>query len=53
MVADNSIVLDKEARGIVARGDPRRLRDESVIPFVHNFFTRSSPSASAAAARER
>jgi phospholipid/cholesterol/gamma-HCH transport system ATP-binding protein len=53
LVADNCIVLDKEARGIVARGDPRRLRDESVIPFVHNFFTRSSPSASAAAARER
>jgi phospholipid/cholesterol/gamma-HCH transport system ATP-binding protein len=44
LVADNCIVLDKEARGIVARGDPRRLRDESTIPFVHNFFTRSSPS---------
>ena len=51
LVADNCIVLDKEAKGIVARGDPRRLRDESAIPFVHNFFTRSSPSASAA--RER
>ena len=31
----------------MARGDPRRLRDESAIPFVHNFFTRSSPGASA------
>src|SRR4249919_2007255 len=51
LVADNCIVLDKEAKGIVARGDPRRLRDASAIPFVHNFFTRSSPSASAA--RER
>ena len=51
LVADNCIVLDKEAKGIVARGDPRRLRDESVIPFVHNFFTRSSPSASAARGR--
>ncbi len=51
LVADNCIVLDKEARGIVARGDPRRLRDQSSIPFVHDFFTRSSPSASAA--RER
>jgi phospholipid/cholesterol/gamma-HCH transport system ATP-binding protein len=47
LVADNCIVLDKEAKGIVARGDPRQLRDESEIPFVHHFFTRSSPGASA------
>jgi phospholipid/cholesterol/gamma-HCH transport system ATP-binding protein len=47
LVADNCIVLDKTAKGIVARGDPRRLRDESNIPFVHDFFTRSSPSVSA------
>jgi phospholipid/cholesterol/gamma-HCH transport system ATP-binding protein len=51
LVADNCIVLDKEAKGIVARGDPRRLRDESEIPFVHNFFTRSSPSAAATEGR--
>ena len=43
LVADSCIVLDKTAKGIVARGDPRALRDESEIPFVHNFFTRSSP----------
>jgi phospholipid/cholesterol/gamma-HCH transport system ATP-binding protein len=42
LVADNCIVLDKVAKGIVARGDPRTLRDESEIPFVHAFFTRSS-----------
>jgi phospholipid/cholesterol/gamma-HCH transport system ATP-binding protein len=47
LVADDCIVLDKASRGIVARGDPRKLRDESEIPFVHNFFTRSSPGASA------
>ena len=47
LVADNCIVLDKAAKGIVARGDPRRLRDESQIPFVHDFFTRSPPSVSA------
>src|SRR6187431_2132381 len=47
LVADNCIVLDKAAKGIVARGDPRRLRDESDIPFVHDFFTRSPPSVSA------
>ena len=46
LVADNCIVLDTEAKGIVASGDPRRLRDESGIPFVRNFFTRSSPGAS-------
>src|SRR6187431_1806033 len=51
LVANSCIVLDKTAKGIVAMGDPRTLRDESAIPFVHNFFTRSSPSASAA--RER
>ena len=38
LVADDCIVLDKAAKGIVARGDPRKLRDESEIPFVHNFL---------------
>jgi len=47
LVADRCIVLDKAAKGIVARGNPRELRDASEIPFVHNFFTRSSPGASA------
>lgn len=47
LVAAQCIVLDKAAKGIVARGDPRKLRDASEIPFVHNFFTRSSPSVSA------
>ena len=47
LVAAQCIVLDLAAKGIVARGDPRKLRDESEIPFVHNFFTRSSPAVSA------
>jgi len=46
LVADDCIVLDKAAKGVVARGDPPKLRDESKIPFVHNCFTRSSPGAS-------
>jgi phospholipid/cholesterol/gamma-HCH transport system ATP-binding protein len=46
LVANSCIVLDKVAKGIVARGDPRTLRDQSEIPFVHGFFTRSSPAAS-------
>jgi phospholipid/cholesterol/gamma-HCH transport system ATP-binding protein len=41
LVANQCIVLEKSAKGIVATGDPRKLRDESKIPFVHNFFTRS------------
>lgn len=47
LVANTCIVLDKAAKGIVARGDPRTLRDSSDIPFVHDFFTRSSPGAAA------
>ena len=46
LVAAQCIVLDRAAKGIVARGDPRKLRDESEISFVHNFFTRSSPAVS-------
>lgn len=42
LVADRCIVLDKAAKGIVAHGDPRKLRAESQIPFVHSFFTRST-----------
>jgi phospholipid/cholesterol/gamma-HCH transport system ATP-binding protein len=47
LVADDCIVLDKAAKGIVAQGDPRKLRDESKLPFVHDFFTRSAPGISA------
>jgi phospholipid/cholesterol/gamma-HCH transport system ATP-binding protein len=47
LAANACIVLDKDAKGIVARGDPHRLRDESTIPFVHAFFTRSSIEAPA------
>ena len=47
LVADNCIVLDKAAKGIVARGDPRKLRAESEIPFVRDFFTRSSGGVTA------
>ena len=47
LVANTCIVLDRAAKGIVARGDPRTLRDASDIPFVHGFFTRSSPGAAA------
>jgi phospholipid/cholesterol/gamma-HCH transport system ATP-binding protein len=43
LVADSCIVLDKVAKGIVARGHPHAVRDQVDNPFVHAFFTRSSP----------
>jgi phospholipid/cholesterol/gamma-HCH transport system ATP-binding protein len=46
LVADHCIVLDKAAKGVVAEGDPRKLREESKLPFVHHFFTRSAPGTS-------
>ena len=46
LVADDCIVLNPE-KGIVAQGDPRKLRDQSKLPFVHDFFTRSAPGMSA------
>jgi phospholipid/cholesterol/gamma-HCH transport system ATP-binding protein len=42
-IADRCIVLDKAAKGMVAEGDPRELRDHSDVPFVHHFFNRTSP----------
>jgi phospholipid/cholesterol/gamma-HCH transport system ATP-binding protein len=46
LVADQCIVLDKASKGIVAEGDPRKLRDGSKVAFVRNFFTRSVPEVS-------
>jgi phospholipid/cholesterol/gamma-HCH transport system ATP-binding protein len=34
------IMLDKEAKGIIARGDPRELRERSGDPRVRRFFNR-------------
>jgi len=39
-ICDRCIMLDRGARGIVAEGDPRALRDESEDPLVHQFFNR-------------
>jgi phospholipid/cholesterol/gamma-HCH transport system ATP-binding protein len=51
LVADRCVVLDKQAQGIVAAGDPRVLRDTSDLPFVRNFFSRTptSPATSTGA----
>jgi phospholipid/cholesterol/gamma-HCH transport system ATP-binding protein len=39
-VAHRVIMLDKGAKGIIADGDPKFLRDHSLNPFVHRFFNR-------------
>ena len=42
-VADRVIMLDKEAKGIIAEGDPRWLKENSTDPRVRNFFNRKVP----------
>ena len=44
-VAQRCVVLDRDARGIVALGDPRELRDSSEHELVHAFFHRISRPA--------
>jgi phospholipid/cholesterol/gamma-HCH transport system ATP-binding protein len=39
-IAHRVIMLDKSARGIIAEGDPRELKDHSTDPRVANFFNR-------------
>jgi phospholipid/cholesterol/gamma-HCH transport system ATP-binding protein len=46
-VADRVIMLDKRVKGIIAEGDPRRLRDESADPYVRQFFHREAQLATA------
>jgi phospholipid/cholesterol/gamma-HCH transport system ATP-binding protein len=46
-IADRVIMLDKRVMGIIAVGDPRRLRDESTDPYVRQFFHREAEVAPA------
>jgi phospholipid/cholesterol/gamma-HCH transport system ATP-binding protein len=39
-IMDRVIMLDRRKKGIIAEGDPRRLRDESQEPWVRQFFHR-------------
>jgi phospholipid/cholesterol/gamma-HCH transport system ATP-binding protein len=39
-IADRCVMLDRTARGVIAEGDPRRLREESRHPVVRAFFHR-------------
>ncbi len=42
-IADRVIMLDKAARGIIAEGDPRWLKDQATDPRVRDFFNRQVP----------
>ena len=48
VATDRVILLHKEVRGIIAEGDPRKLRDDSDDPRVRAFFRREPESAAAA-----
>jgi len=41
-IADRVIMLDKRKKGIIAEGNPKRLRDESQDPWVRQFFRREA-----------
>jgi phospholipid/cholesterol/gamma-HCH transport system ATP-binding protein len=44
-IGDRCIMLDKTAQGMIAEGDPRRLRDEATHPTVRAFFRREAETA--------
>ena len=44
-IAKRCIMLDKISKSILARGDPRELRDHSEDPQVHHFFNRTTRDA--------
>lgn len=44
-IADRVIMLDKDAKGVIAEGDPRRLKEESRHPVVRAFFNRADATA--------
>ena len=41
-IGDRCIMLDKEAQGIIAEGDPKALKEHSTHPTVHAFFHREA-----------
>ncbi len=47
VAADHVILLDARARGIIAEGDPRHLRDQSTDPRVRAFFRREAEPVAA------
>jgi len=46
-IAKSCIMLDRDTKSIIARGDPRALRDGSTDPRVRSFFNRAPPAVNA------
>ena len=44
---DRVVLLDRRAKGIIAEGDPRRIRDETTDPRVRAFFRREAEPVAA------
>ena len=47
VATDHVILLDRKAKGIIAQGDPRKLRDETDDPRVRAFFRREAETLTA------
>jgi phospholipid/cholesterol/gamma-HCH transport system ATP-binding protein len=47
VAADHVILLDRRAKGIIAEGDPRKLRDDDADPRVRAFFRREAEPVAA------
>jgi len=45
-IADRVIMLDKAAKGIIAEGIPRDLKEKATDPRVKSFFLRQAPDHS-------
>ncbi len=41
-IGDRCLMLDREAQGVIATDNPRKLRDESTDPRVRAFFRRQA-----------
>ena len=46
-IADRCLMLDRTAKGVIAEGDPRKLRDDSTHPTVRAFFRREAEQPAA------
>ena len=40
-ISDRVIMLGKEEKGIIAQGDPKKLKADSSNPYVYKFFNRN------------
>ncbi len=40
-IADRTIMLEKETKGIIAQGPPKELKEDKSNPYVYNFFNRN------------